>query len=198
MGLFHKFGAPVVLKITSPHISHKSEVDGVRLNLKAPEEVTTAFDGILARARALRPDALLHGVTVEPMVVLPDARELLIGVRQDSAFGPVLTFGAGGTLVELLDDIATALLPLSFDDAHRLISATKIAKLLGPFRNWEPIDMDALAELLVSVSGLALALPRLAEMDINPLIASPKGFCAVDARIRIATPVEALLPCETH
>ena len=190
---FEKLGTPVVLKIASPDISHKSEVDGVRLDLKTNEEVLDAFEGILSRARALRPDAQVLGVTVEPMVDLPDSRELLIGVTQDPAFGPVLTFGAGGTLVEFLQDVATMPLPLSRERAQRLIAKTKVARLLGPFRNWEPVDVDALAKLLVTVSDLALALPNLIEMDINPLIASPQGFCAVDARIRLAEPDRRLL-----
>ncbi|MEL6775517.1 MAG: acetate--CoA ligase family protein, partial [Pseudomonadota bacterium] len=132
---FHAMDCPVVLKIASPDISHKSEVDGVRLNLATAEAVSAAFEDIVARATALRPDARMAGVTVEPMVALPDARELLIGVTQDPAFGPVLTFGAGGTLVEFLDDVATATLPLDQDRARRLIERTKIATLLGPFRN---------------------------------------------------------------
>lgn len=190
---FEKLGTPVVLKIASPDISHKSEVDGVRLDLKTNDEVLDAFEDILSRARALRPDAQVLGVTVEPMVDLPDSRELLIGVTQDPAFGPVLTFGAGGTLVEFLEDVATMPLPLSRERAQRLIAKTKVARLLGPFRNWEPVDVDALAKLLVTVSDLALALPNLIEMDINPLIASPQGFCAVDARIRLAEPDQRLL-----
>ena len=186
VALFDKIGMPVALKIASPDISHKSDVDGVRLDLATQGAVGAAFDGILSRARHVRPDARLSGVTVEPMVRLPDARELLIGVTQDPAFGPVLSFGAGGTLVEFLDDVATATLPLTHEQAQRLIGRTRIAQLLGPFRNWQAVDLAALSDLLVRVSDLALHLPQLAEMDINPLIASPQGFCAVDARIRIA------------
>lgn len=183
---YRKLGAPVVLKIASPDISHKSEVDGVCLDLNSVAEVAAAFDAMLERAGKLRPDAHLLGATVEPMVALPDARDLLIGVTQDPAFGPVLSFGAGGTLVEFLDDVATAPLPLSLEKAHLVIRKTKVSDLLGPFRNWDPVDVDALAHMLVAVSDLALALPNLAEMDVNPLIASPLGFCAVDARIRLS------------
>ena len=140
----------------------------------------------------MRPEAVIQGVTVEPMVALPDARELLIGVTRDPVFGPVLTFGAGGTLVELLDDVATVLLPIGPERARDLINETKIAKLLGPYRNMKAVDMAALADVLVAVSELATTRPDIAEMDINPLLASPAGLCAVDARIRFdaaATPL---------
>lgn len=192
--LFQRLGDAVAMKIASPDISHKSEVDGVRLNLRSKEDVAIAFDDILQRAGTLQPGARLTGVTIEPMVALPDARELLIGVTQDPAFGPVLSFGAGGTLVEYLDDVATATLPISFAQARLLVAKTKVAALLGPFRNWKPIDVDALAQLLVTVSDLALALPNLSEMDINPLIASPLGFCAVDARLKMSQQNQPLLP----
>ncbi|MEM8976908.1 MAG: acetate--CoA ligase family protein [Pseudomonadota bacterium] len=194
--LFQDLDSAVVMKIASPDISHKSEVDGVRLNLKSKEDAVTAFDEILQRAGELRPDAKLFGVTVEPMVTLPDARELLVGVSQDPAFGPVLSVGAGGTLVEYLDDVATATLPISFEQAQRLVAKTKVATLLGSFRNWKPVDVDALARMLLTVSDFAMALPNLEEMDINPLIASPQGFCAVDARIRLSQPNLPLLPAD--
>lgn len=192
--LFEQLGGAAAMKIASPDITHKSEVDGVRLNLQSKEDVARAFDDVLQRAGTMRPGARLMGVTIEPMVALPDARELLIGVTRDPAFGPVLSFGAGGTLVEYLDDVATATLPISFEQARRLVAKTKVATLLGPFRNWKPVDIDALAKLLVAVSDLALALPNLSEMDINPLIASPLGFCAVDARLKLSQPNQPLLP----
>ncbi len=196
--LFEKLNAPVVLKISSPDISHKSEVDGVRLSLETRADVEAAFEGIVARARAMRPEAVVRGATVEPMVVLPDARELLIGVTRDPVFGPVLTFGAGGTLVELLDDVATVLLPIGPERARDLISETRMAKLLGPYRNMDAVDMAALVDVLVAVSELATTLPDMAEMDINPLLASPAGLCAVDARIRFDSAVTPLLPDQTR
>ena len=142
--------------------------------------------------------AVVRGATVEPMVVLPDARELLIGVTRDPVFGPVLTFGAGGTLVELLDDVATVLLPIGPERARDLISETRMAKLLGPYRNMDAVDMAALVDVLVAVSELATTLPDMAEMDINPLLASPAGLCAVDARIRFDSAVTPLLPDQTR
>ena len=193
-GLFDHIGGPVVLKIASPDISHKSEVDGVRLKLDSREAVSAAFDDITARARRLRPDAQVLGVTVEPMIAPRHARELLIGVQRDPVFGPVLTFGAGGTLVELLDDVGTALLPVTPEHVHDLIGSTKIGTLLGAYRNMEPVDFEALSQVLVAVSDLCLALPELAEMDINPLVAAPSGLCAVDARLRFETHQPPSLP----
>ena len=186
--LFAELGTSVVLKIASPDISHKSEVDGVRLNLSTKKAVQAAFKDICTRASRLRPDAVVLGTTVEPMVTMPDSRELLIGITRDPVFGPVLTFGAGGTLVELLDDVGTALLPVTPDRAEAVVRATKIAKLLGPFRNMKSIDFAALSQVIVAVSDLCMALPELAEMDINPLLASPGGFSALDARIRFEAP----------
>ncbi|MEO0750579.1 MAG: acetate--CoA ligase family protein [Pseudomonadota bacterium] len=174
----------VVLKINSPDISHKSEVDGVRLNLQTEAEIRDAFDGIEQRMGQVRPDARFDGVTVEPFVSFSDARELLIGVTRDPVFGPVVTFGAGGTLVEFLDDVATAVLPLTEDSAKQLIASTRVSKILGAFRNMKAVQIDALVATLLAVSDLCQALPDLEEMDINPLIASPQGLCAVDARIR--------------
>ncbi|SFR09459.1 acetate--CoA ligase family protein [Poseidonocella sedimentorum] len=187
---------PVVLKIASPDISHKSEVEGVRLNLRTGDAVEAAFREIVAAAQARRPDARIEGVTVEPMLAPAHPRELLVGVNRDPVFGHVLTFGAGGTLVELLDDVATALLPLTPGRATELIARTKIARLLGDYRNMPAVDARALAELLVAVSDLCTALPQIAEMDINPLIASPEGLFAVDARIRLEAEVTPLLTGE--
>ncbi|MEM6482076.1 MAG: acetate--CoA ligase family protein [Pseudomonadota bacterium] len=183
--VFEQIGGPVVLKIASPDISHKSEVDGVELNLNSPSAVAAAFESICARARERKPTAHIAGVTVEPMVAPEDAREMLIGVTQDPAFGPVITVGAGGTLVELLGDVATGLIPLTRPGAHGLLAQTKMARLLSAYRNMAPVDIEALVDLLLRISDLCQAMPSIAEMDINPLIAAPSGLVAVDARIRL-------------
>lgn len=179
-----KMKSAVVLKIASSDISHKSEVDGVQLNLQSEADIREAFQLIERRMGESRPDARFDGVTVEPFVSFSDARELLIGVTRDPVFGLVVTFGAGGTLVEFLDDVATAVLPLTEDAAKHLIASTRISHILGAFRNMAPIQIDALVATLLAVSDLCQALPDIEEMDINPLIASPEGLCAVDARIR--------------
>ncbi len=192
VAIFEKLRSPVVLKVVSPEISHKSEVNGVRLNLQSQPEVTAAFHDICDTAKRIRPDASILGVSVEPMVQPDDAREVLIGVTRDPAFGPVITFGAGGTLVELLGDVATGMLPLSRNAAVELIGRTRVARLLGPFRNMAPVDTGALVDVLVHVSDLCLAMPMLEEMDINPLIVAPSGLCAVDVRIRLGSNDPAL------
>lgn len=185
ISIYEKIGGPVVLKIASPDISHKSEVDGVRLGLETKSQVTEAFDAICAQTLKIRPDANITGVTVEPMIKPADARELLIGVTRDQIFGPVITFGAGGTLVELLDDVATATLPVSRDAARALLEETRVSRLLGQYRNMAPVDIERLLDVLEAISTLSQAIPALEEMDINPLIAAPSGLWAVDARIRL-------------
>lgn len=184
---FKAIGGPVVLKIASPQISHKSEVDGVRLNLRTEAEVRDAFSGICLRTQQLRPDAQILGATVEPLIAPDHPREILVGVTTDPAFGKVITFGAGGTLVELLSDVATALLPLTPDRARGMIAETKISRLLGAYRNMPAVDQDALVDALLHVSDLCAALPAIESLDINPLVAAPSGVTAVDARIRLAS-----------
>ncbi|MEL6913163.1 MAG: acetate--CoA ligase family protein [Pseudomonadota bacterium] len=174
-----------VLKVASPDVSHKSEVNGVLLNVMGPADIKAGFRRIKAELARTQPDARFSGVTIEPFVAFSDARELLIGVTKDPVFGQVLTFGTGGTLVEFIDDVSTALLPLTHERALEMISATKVAKLLGPFRSMEPVSLEAIAGILRSVSDLCATLPEIEELDINPLLASPEGLCAVDARIRI-------------
>ncbi len=188
MALAHEIGRPVAVKIASPDITHKSEVAGVRLGLDGPEQVGAAFDDLIATAARLRPEARLDGVTVEPMAGADGARELLIGLSSDPAFGPVVTFGAGGTMVEVLQDTAVALPPLDRPSARRLIGRTRIARALGSFRNLAPVDMDALEAAIAAISDLALALPEVTSMDINPLFAAPDGVLVVDARMVLRTP----------
>ncbi|MEL6694162.1 MAG: acetate--CoA ligase family protein, partial [Pseudomonadota bacterium] len=174
-----------VLKVASPDVSHKSEVDGVRVNIEGPNAVKEAFRNIQAKLAMARPDATFSGVTVEEFISLPDSRELLVGVTRDPIFGLTITFGAGGTLVELIDDTSTALLPLTRDRALRLIERTKAAALLGDYRNMAAVDINRLVDVLIGVSDLSMQIPNLEEMDINPLFAAPEGIVAVDARIRI-------------
>lgn len=132
-------GWPVAVKTDSPDISHKSDVGGVRLGIANEPELGSAFEAMTAAVRAARPDARIRGVTVEPMAAVRDARELLIGVSRDAVFGPVVAFGAGGTMVELLRDSAVALPPLTELLPERLIARTRVADLMGPFRGRDPV-----------------------------------------------------------
>jgi acetyltransferase len=181
-------GFPVVMKINSPQISHKSDVGGVRTNIMTAADVRPAFHEIVDSARAARPDAEILGVTVEAMVDESDARELVVGTKRDPVFGPVILFGAGGTMVEILDDNAVSLPPLNEVLAERLINRTRVSRLLSAFRNRPAVDRAAVIEVLLRISDLVCELPHVEELDINPLIASPHGVTAVDARIRVCRP----------
>ncbi|WP_330946069.1 bifunctional acetate--CoA ligase family protein/GNAT family N-acetyltransferase [Thermomonas sp. LB-4] len=179
-------GTPVALKILSPDIIHKSDVDGVRLNLASGAAVREAADAILARARALRPEARIDGVTVQPMVLKPKARELIVGLADDPTFGPVVVFGRGGTAVEVIDDKALALPPLDLRLAHELIARTRVSRILKAYRDVPAADERAVALVLVKLAQLAADIPQVRELDINPLLADRDGVMAVDARVAIA------------
>jgi acetyltransferase len=183
-------GQTVVVKILSPDIVHKSEVGGVRLNLTSARAVAEATSGILARARAARPDARITGVTIHPMILRPKARELIAGLADDPTFGPVVVFGAGGTAVEVISDKALALPPLDLQLARDLVARTRIARVLKAYRNVPAADEDGVALVLVKVAQLAADVPEIRELDLNPLLADENGIIAVDARVAIL-PLEA-------
>ncbi len=182
-------GSGVVVKILSPDIVHKSEVGGVKLNLTSERAVRDAVADILARARAVKPDARITGVTIHPMVVRPKARELIAGIADDPTFGPVIVFGRGGTAVEVIGDKALALPPLDLELARELIGRTRVSHVLKAYRDVPAADVDAVELLLVKLAQLAADLPELRELDLNPVLADQNGLIAVDARIAVA-PVE--------
>ncbi len=178
-------GFPVVMKINSPDIGHKSDVDGVRLNITDAQSVRRTYTEIVERARKLRPEAEISGVSVEHMVPTRAARELMIGVVRDAVFGPVISFGAGGTELEVLEDRALGLPPLNDFIIETMIDHTRVARILGAFRHMPPMNRRALAKILQRVSEMVCELPEIVEMDINPLIGNDKDVIAVDARIRV-------------
>ena len=181
-------GFPVAMKILSPQIPHKSDVGGVRLNLMSAADVMSSFRDITERALAMRPDAVIEGVTVEKMAQVDDARELVIGASRDPVFGPVIMFGAGGTMVEILRDNAFALPPLNSVLAQRLIDRTNVSRLLDAFRDRHAVDREAVDDVITRVSDMIAELPEIAELDLNPLFAGPDGVMSVDARIAIVRP----------
>ena len=183
MVLAEEIGLPVAMKIDSTHISHKSDSGGVRLSLNNLQSVRAAYQEIIDEVKRNRPDALINGVAVEPMIVKPNGRELMVGVTRDEVFGPVITFGEGGTKVEAQRDRAVALPPLNSYLVGDMIRGTRVARLLGEVRNMPPVNMDALELVLLRVSEMVCELPWLREMDINPLIVDEKGAVAVDVRI---------------
>jgi acetyltransferase len=179
-------GDPVVLKILSPDIAHKSEVGGVRLGLASEQAVRQATVEILNRARAAKPGARIIGVTVFPMIVRPKARELIVGLADDPTFGPVIVFGQGGTAVEAISDKALALPPLDLSLARDLIARTRVSRTLKAYRNVPAADETSIALLLVKLSQLAADFPEIREIDLNPVFADETGVIAVDARVLVA------------
>jgi acetyltransferase len=179
-------GYPVVVKILSHAISHKSDVGGVRLNIGSAAEVVQVCETMLARVRELRPDADVQGFTVQPMIRKKHAHELIVGASVDPLFGPVILFGAGGTAVEVLADRALSLPPLNTPLALAQIARTRIHRLLKGYRDEPAADIDAIARVLVCVSQLLAEVPEIAELDINPLLSNHEGAVALDARVRVS------------
>ncbi|HMI13071.1 MAG TPA: bifunctional acetate--CoA ligase family protein/GNAT family N-acetyltransferase [Bradyrhizobium sp.] len=180
-------GATVVVKIMSRDIVHKSDVGGVVLNLTTPDAVRSATADILARAKALRPEARIAGVIVQAMMVRPKARELILGLADDPTFGTVVVFGRGGTAVEIINDKALALPPLDLQLARDLIERTRVSRLLRAYRDVPAVKPDAVALVLVKLAQLAADIPEIRELDINPLLADEAGVLAVDARVAVGS-----------
>lgn len=191
MVLAEEIGLPVAMKIDSPQITHKSDSGGVRLNLTTLQSVRSAYQDILDEVRRNRPEVTINGVAIEPMIVKPNGRELTVGVIRDEVFGPVITFGEGGTKVEVHRDRAVALPPLDGVLVADMIRSTRVARLLGEFRGMPPVDAQALERVLLRVSEMVCELPWIREMDINPLIVDERGAVAVDARI-VVEPVSPI------
>ncbi len=181
-------GFPVVMKISSPDVLHKSDVNGVRLNVANAHAVRSVYQELVEATRLSRPEARIEGVTIERMYQSSSARELMIGVVRDPVFGPVISFGMGGTMVEVHRDYAVALPPLNDYMIKKTICRTRVAKLLVNFRNMPSINFEALWKVMQRVSELVCELPEIVEMDINPLVADANGVIAVDARFTINYP----------
>lgn len=187
-------GFPVVMKVSSPQISHKSDVGGVKVNILNAPDLRSTFKSLMEEARRVKPEAEIRGVTVEPMAASADARELMVGVKRDPVFGPVIAFGAGGTMAEILRDSAVAIPPLNRVLVQRLIDRTRVTNLLGPFRKMEAVDKTAVENVLLRVSEMVCELPHIQELDINPLFADKDGVVVVDARIRVKRPSTSPVP----
>ena len=176
-------GFPVALKINSPDVTHKSDVGGVRLNISNAHAIRNAYSELVDEVHAKYPQARIAGVTVESMYTARHGRELLVGLNRDPVFGTVILFGAGGVQVEVLRDRSVALPPLNTFLAKRMISQTRIAHLLDDFRDMPAVKMDDLVQALRRVSEMAVELPEIKSLDINPLIADENGVMTLDARI---------------
>jgi len=180
-----QLGYPVALKIDSPDISHKSDVNGVALDVRNATAVRDVYNTMMQAVARLRPDARLNGVTIQKMAKSKRGRELYIGLKTDDPFGPVIAFGAGGTMIELINDRAMELPPLNQFLARRLIERSRAAETLGEWRGASAVDREKLEQVLLRVSEMVCELPQLREMDINPIIVDEDGAVAVDARIVI-------------
>jgi acetyltransferase len=187
-------GFPIAMKVLSTDISHKSDAGGVRLNINSAQEVRGAYRQLIDTVQARLPDAKIAGVNIEKMYRSSSGRELMIGVIRDPVFGPVISFGSGGTTVEVMGDSAVSLPPLNRRLALDLINRTKVSKLLGEFRDMPAVDIEQLVNVLLGVSSMACELPWLQEMDINPLIIDEAGIVAVDARIVVDYPKPSIDP----
>ena len=186
-----EMGFPVVLKLHSETVTHKTDVGGVQLNLNDDQAVRSAFDAIKAGVSSKHSIADFLGVTVQPMIKLSDAYELIIGSSIDPQFGPVVLFGMGGSLVEVFKDRALGLPPLNTTLARRMMERTKIFDALKGVRGRPPVDIAALEQLLVNFSQLVAEQKWIAELDINPLLASHEGLVALDARVVIHDVLDA-------
>ncbi len=180
-----EMGYPVVMKIASPDILHKSDIGGVEVGLSSAEEVRTAFERIMENARTHRPEADLEGVAVQQM--LEGGREVIVGSTRDPQFGPMIMFGLGGIYVEVLKDVSFRIAPLRESEARGMVEQIRTYPLLKGVRGEAPVDIDALVEVILRVSQLVCDYPEIMEMDINPLVLFPgeKGAVAVDARISV-------------
>lgn len=179
---------PFALKVVSPDLSHKSDVGGVLLGLPDAASAADAARAMAARLARSHPTARILGFEVEAMIDPTGKHELLVGLSDDATFGPVITFGAGGKAVELVCDRALGLPPLDTLLARRMIEETRVARLLPGYRDVPPADLEALVRVLCAVSAIAVELPDIVEIDINPLLLGPDGALALDARMRITDP----------
>ncbi len=182
---FRKMGGEVAMKIVSPKILHKTEVGGVRLNLRTAEEVALAFLEITSSVRRMAPTVWIEGVSVQEMV--KGGRELILGMSRDSQFGPLLMFGLGGIHVEVLQDVTFRVAPVSRDEAAGMVRDIRAYPLLAGFRGEAPADEEAIVEAILAVSRLSLDFPQILELDINPVMVLPQGggLMAIDCRMSI-------------
>jgi acyl-CoA synthetase (NDP forming) len=181
ISISRKLGFPVVLKIASPDIVHKSDAGGVRLGLGTAKQVAKAYDDIIQTIRQKYPQARLHGVVVQKMA--RPGVEVIIGMFKDAQFGPVLMFGLGGILVEVLKDVSFRIVPIAKRDAAEMVREIKGYPLLAGYRGQEAVDVSYLEEMLIKVSNFVEQNPELKELDLNPIFAYSDGAVAVDARI---------------
>lgn len=176
-----EIGYPVVLKVSSVDITHKSDAGGVKVNLKNKEEVENAFDEIMASCKKAQPDADIEGISVQGMA--NPGLEIIMGMIKDDNFGPVVMFGLGGVLVEVLKDVSFRIVPIEKADAIEMTNEIQGKKLLEGYRGQPPADVAYLQDMLVKLSNFVHQTPQINEIDMNPLFAYENGAVVVDARV---------------
>jgi len=179
--LSDQFGYPVVLKVSSVDITHKSDAGGVKVNLKDKAAVEQAYDEIMASCTAKYPNADIEGISVQGMAKA--GTEVIIGMTKDPSFGPVLMFGLGGVFVEVLKDVAFRVVPIEACDAEDMINEIKGKKILEGYRGQEPADVACLQQILLKLSDFVNVTPEIQEIDMNPVFSYKDGAVVVDARI---------------
>jgi acetyl-CoA synthetase (ADP-forming) len=181
---FEEMGTPVVLKIVSPDILHKSDAGGVIVGLNNANAVRESYQKIMENVRKYKPDANIIGILVQEMA--PQSTEVIVGMTNDPTFGPTIMFGLGGIFVEVLKDVSFRIAPIKREDAYEMIKEIKSFKILTGARGREPADLDALADVLLGVSKLVTERNEIASLDLNPVFAYAKGAKVVDTRIILA------------
>lgn len=176
-----QMGYPIVLKIVSPDVIHKSDIGGVMVDLKDSQAIRNGYNQILKIVQKHNPNAKIAGILVQEMA--PPATEVIVGATKDPQFGPAVMFGLGGIFVEVLKDVTFRIAPITQDDAYEMITEVKAYPLLKGYRNTPPADIKAITEILLNVSKLVTHCPKIKEMDLNPIIVYEKGAKTVDARI---------------
>jgi acetyl-CoA synthetase (ADP-forming) len=177
----NRIGYPIVLKIISPQILHKSDAGGVIIGIENEQEVRDSYDRIINNSKAYNTDAEITGILVQEMA--PKGTEIIIGATIDPTFGPTIMFGLGGIFVEILEDVSFRIVPIELADAREMIKEIKAYKILEGARNTPPSDQKTLADILVKVSNMLIECPEIRELDINPILAYPDSAKIVDARI---------------
>lgn len=176
-----KIGYPVVLKIVSPDVIHKSDVGGVIVNLEDAKDVQRAYEQIMDSVKKHKSNAKIVGVLVQEMA--PQSTEIIVGATKDPQFGPTLMFGLGGIFVEILKDVTFRIAPITEDEAREMITAVKAYPLLKGYRNAPQADIEAIVEILLNTSRLVMEHQEIKELDLNPIMVYEKGAKTVDARI---------------
>ncbi len=180
-GLDKEINFPIVMKIVSPDIIHKTDAGGVKIGIKDEEEAMAAYQEIISKAKKYNEEAIIKGVIVYSMV--PQGTEIIIGMMKDPHFGPVVMFGLGGIFVEILKDISFRILPIEEGDAREMITEIKGREILKSARGETPKDLEAIKKLLMKISQLAIENPEINEIDLNPIFVFEKGLQVVDVRM---------------